>query len=125
MFFHFQNGQIAKVADDEYDFDAKKLVQNKDHEKDRNNWGLWGTAQNNAIIFGFDRIKKVFEGAEAIGGGCGLGQIRPYFGKGLYREEKNPFITHLPEDQEIDRVIESGKSEDIRELVVNIVQGKN
>lgn len=76
--------------------------------------GLWGTAQNNAVTFGLDRIKKVFEGAEAIGGGCGLGQIRPYFSKGLYREEKNPFIRNLPEDKEIDKVIESGKSEDIR-----------
>jgi len=114
LFFHFQNGQIAKVADDEYDFDAKKLVQNKEYENNRNNWGLWGTAQNNAVIFGLDRIKKVFEGAEPIGGGCGLGQIRPYFTKGLYREDRNPFIVNLPEDQEIDKVIESGKSEDIR-----------
>lgn len=32
-----------------------------------------------------DRVKRVFDDADAIGGGCGLKKLRPYFGgRGLY-----------------------------------------
>ena len=43
-------------------------------------------------------MRRVFDGAEGIGGGNGLKRLRPYFcGRGLYQgDDKNPFRDRLP-----------------------------
>lgn len=73
-----------------------------------------------------DRVKRVFDDADAIGGGCGLKKLRPYFGgRGLYQgDDRNPFRDRLPSFQEVDQTIQSGRSKDIRELIVNTVRSK-
>ncbi len=73
-----------------------------------------------------ERVKQVFDGADGIGGGCGLTRLRPYFGGyGLYKgDDKNPYRDRLPNDDEVKRVIEGGKSQDVREVVVNAARSK-
>jgi hypothetical protein len=68
----------------------------------------------------------LFEGVDGIGGGCGLIKLRPYFvGSGLYKgDDKNPFRDQLPTDNDVDKVVNAGKSKDIRDVVVNAARSK-
>lgn len=74
-----------------------------------------------------EKVKKVFDDADGIGGGCGLKKLRPFFGaNGLYKgDDKNPFKDRLPSNDEIERTVENGKAKDVRELVVNAARSKN
>lgn len=73
-----------------------------------------------------EKVKRIFDGADGIGGGCGLTKLRPYLGGyGLYKgDDKNPFRDRLPNDDEVKRVIQGGKSQDVREVVVNAARSK-
>ncbi len=73
-----------------------------------------------------DKVKQVFDGADGIGGGNGLNKLRPYLGGyGLYKgDDKNPYRDRLPNDDEVKRVIEGGKSQDVREVVVNAARSR-
>lgn len=55
-----------------------------------------------------------------------MNKLRPYFGGyGLYKgDDKNPFRDRLPNDDEVRKVVEAGKSQDVREVVVNAARSK-
>ena len=73
-----------------------------------------------------DKVKKLFDDVDGIGGGCGLVTLRPYFGaNGLYRgDDKNPYKDRLPNDYDLDVVIEKANSKDIRDVVVNAARSR-
>ena len=121
IFFTLENGKIGKIADHDFDFDVKKLVDTKNISIG----GISSIIQPNKSVAD-DKVKKIFDGANGIGGGCGLIKLRPYFGaNGLYNgDNKNPFKDRLPADADIDKVIETGKSQSIRDVVVNAARSK-
>lgn len=123
IFMTFENGRVANVVDHDYDFDVRDLVQ-----KDRaggNLGGIGAVAQNKP--YDTEKLRKIVDGADGIGGGCGLKKLRPFFGgNGLYKgDDKNPFRDRLPSDDEVDRTLEKGRSKEVRELVVNAARSKN
>lgn len=74
-----------------------------------------------------DRVRKLFENVNGVGGGCGLAKIRPYLlGRGgLYKgDSSNPYLNKLPLDVDLDRIIGSGISGDIRTCAVNAVRSR-
>jgi hypothetical protein len=100
LFFSFENGKVNNIVDYKFDFDIEELVQDAKKPQIINLPVLLpgnSGAANNDI----NKVKQIFDNVEAIGGGCGLAKVKPYFlGKGgLYKgDSANPYLNKLPTD---------------------------
>jgi len=123
LFFNFKDGKINQIAEHDFDFDVTNLTPNY-----RPVSGGAGKFQSNNVRDSRDdKVRKVFDGAGGIGGGCGLAKMRPYFlGKGgLYKgDNANPYLNRLPDDNELDRIVGSDSSSDVRSAAVNVARSK-
>lgn len=85
------------------------------------------TTNTTVNVLNIDSILKLFENADGIGGGCGLARLRPFFlgTGGIYKgDDKNPYISKLPSDAEVDKAIATGVSKNVRDIIVLAGQSK-
>lgn len=131
LFFTLENGKINKIAEHDFDFDVDLLVPGARGKNLPGAFAPYIGAKNlpnvlNAATNALENVQKVFENAEGIGGGNGLPRLRPYLlSNGLYKgDDKNPFINKLPEDTDVDKVVENGNAKDVKDFIVYAARSK-
>lgn len=136
LFFKLENGKVKQAIDHDFDFDVDQLVPGKSQNSGQvgNNVSYSGgkivniasnvlNSQNSQKT---EEIKRLFDGVDGIGGGCGLAKLRPFLlGNGLYKgDDKNPFIYRLPADADVDKVVDAGTAKDIKDVIVFAARSK-
>lgn len=112
LFFNFENGKLKQIVDGSFDFDVSYL---------------YGKPAPATITQAeIDNIVKLFANSYGVGGGNGLTKLDAYLlGSGaIYSDANNPYLNTLPTGADIDNLIASASTNDLKTLIVNSVRSK-
>lgn len=114
MFFSFDNGKLNQIVDSDYSFDVSYLLPGK-------------PVPATITFDDINKVRQLFAASYGIGGGSGLLQLRPYIlgtGEIYTGDNNNPYLNALPTDAELDQLISTGSSKELRNAVVYAVRSK-
>lgn len=143
LFFTFEKGKVKSIVDYKYNFNVNDIVPGAGVGTGAGTGVGTGVASGilapvvsilNPISVGvgvintsIDIVRQMFNNVIGIGGGVGLAQLRPYFlGKGgFYKGDiNNPYLNRLPTDAEVDNILSTGTSNDVRVMIINVVRSR-